>query len=181
MIFTKIKDVDVKPLVKEIEAHPELWNQYGQRKKTVAHAEMSDIWIRYNAIENFGPHFNDEHDPVWYPSYKALPALKDIIYPLMAEVEGERIGGVLITRIPPGCEIKPHIDKSWHVDYYDKFYVSLKSEAGANFYCGEEVLNPKAGEVWRFDNRELHWVINESNEDRMTLIVCIRTNKFQEH
>ena len=177
-VFLKIKDVDVSQLVAQIDAHSELWNQYGYRKNMAPHSAMSDIWVRYNDIKNMGPAFNHEHDSVWYPAYQELPALKDIIFPLMGEVEGERLGGVLITRIPPGCDIKPHVDRGWHVDYYDKFYVSLKSEQGANFYCGDEVLNPKAGEVWRFDNRALHWVENRSNDDRMTLIVCIRTQKW---
>ncbi len=177
-VFLKIKDVDVSQAVSQIDSHPELWNQYGYRKNMTPHNEMSDIWVRYNDIKNMGPGFNDEHDPVWYPAYEALPALKEIIFPLMSEVEGERLGGVLITRIPSGCDIKPHVDRGWHVDYYDKFYVSLRSEPGANFYCGDEVLNPKAGEVWRFDNRALHWVENRSSADRMTLIVCIRTRKW---
>lgn len=178
--FLKICDVDVTELNSQIESHPELWNRHGYRKALSAHEEMDDIWVRYNSIENLGPNFNDEHDSVWYPAYQELPALKEIVFPLMAQVEGERLGGVLITRIPQGHEIKPHTDKSWHVDYYDKFYVSLKSEVGANFYCGDEVLNPKVGEVWRFDNREEHWVENKSNGIRMTLIVCIRTNKYKE-
>lgn len=177
----KIDEVDVARLVSQIEAQPELWNQYNYRKGLDPHLEMSDIWVRYNDIKNLGPHFNDEHEAVWYPAYRALPHLKQLIFPLLAKVEGTRLGGVLITKIPPGCEIKPHIDRGWHVDYYDKFYISLKSQTGANFYSGDEVLCPKTGEVWRFDNRLSHWVKNDSAEDRVTLIVCIRTEKYQEH
>jgi aspartyl/asparaginyl beta-hydroxylase len=178
--FQKICDLNVNPLLEQIDRHPELWGQFGWRKNIPQgpHSQMTDIWVRYNDIRNLGPHFNDEHDPIWYPAYHKLPALKEIIYPLMAAVEGERLGGVLITRIPAGCGIAPHVDSSWHVDYYDKFYVQLKSKPGALFCCGEDRLNPKPGEVWRFDNRELHWVENNSDDDRMTLIVCIRTRKF---
>lgn len=178
--FQKICDIDVTDLLSQIDAHPELWGEFGWRKNIPhgPHGQMTDIWVRYNDIKNLGPKFNDEHDPVWYPAYDALPALKQIIYPLMAMVEGERLGGVLITRIPPGRGIAPHIDKSWHVDYYDKFYVQLKSRPGAIFCCGDDRLNPKPGEVWRFDNRKLHWVNNNSDDDRMTLIVCIRTKKY---
>src|SRR5207249_9782719 len=142
-------EVEVKPLLEQIEANDYLWDQFGYRKAMTPHAQMSDIWVRYNSIENLGDRFNDEHDSKWYPSYYKLPYLKDIIFPLMKDVEGERLGGVLITKIPSGCDIKPHVDKGWHVDYYDKFYVSLKSEIGANFYCGDEVLNPKVGEASR--------------------------------
>jgi hypothetical protein len=183
--FLKIAEgLDVAPLLAEMDARPELWGQYGWRKTCGdgPHREMTDIWVRYNKPEKIGkPDFNAEHDAVWYPAYQALPSIRGIIYPLMAMVEGERLGGVLITKIPPGAGIAPHVDSSWHVDYYDKFYVSLKSEVGADFCCGEERLNPKVGEVWRFDNRLRHWVENKSGDDRITLIVCIRTHKYQDH
>ena len=183
--FLKIGEIDVQPLLAELEQHPELWGSEGWRKNMAGgpHSGMTDIWVRYNDIAPYRARgdyrgFNDEHDSVWYQAYEKLPALKAILYPLMAAVEGERLGGVLITRIPPGCGIAPHVDAGWHVSYYDKFYVSLKSSPGAKFCCGEDVLEPKPGEIWRFDNRLQHWVKNESNEERMTLIVCIRTRKY---
>lgn len=175
----------VAPLVALLEAHPELWGQFGWRK-TIAggpHAQMTDIWVRYNAYSKLGPGFNDEHDGLWYPAYDVLqPAIQPLISSLMALVDGERLGGVLITRIPPGAGIGKHRDAGWHVEYYDKFYVSLKSGPGAKFICHEgedDVLEPEVGECWRFDNRLPHSVQNDSAEDRITLIVCIRTEKYR--
>ena len=84
------------------------------------------------------------------------------------------LGGVLITRIPPGMGIDPHTDHGWHVEYYDKFYLSLKSAPGATFHRADEVINPKPGDLYHFDNRLEHSVRNDSNQDRITLITCIR-------
>lgn len=181
--FIKVAELDVGPLLAQLELHPELWGQFGWRKQLGPHAQMTDIWIRYNAIENLGPHFNDEHESVWYPAYEALPALKWMIDGLVEQVDGDRVGGVLITKIPPGCGIGKHVDRGWHVETYDKFYVSLRSQKGAKFICHDgdgEVLEPKPGECWRFDNRLPHSVANESSDDRITLIVCIRTEKYRE-
>lgn len=189
--FLKISEgIDVAPINAELAAHPELWDQFSSRKVSAGtpHSGMSDIWVRYNAIDRLdraNPRtFNDEHVPVWYPAWEKLPALRSIIFDLMSEVEGEMLGGVLITRIPPGQGIDKHIDNSWHVAYFDKFYVSLQSAAGAEFSCEvdgvAETLNPKAGEIWRFDNKKLHWVKNNSDQDRVTLIVCIRTDMFKD-
>lgn len=183
--FLKVAEgLDVAPLLDQLARQPDLWGAYGWRKAIAGgpHGGMTDVWVRYNAPEKIGrPGFTDEHDSVWYPAYARLPALRSIIYPLMSLVEGERLGGVLITKIPPGAGIAPHVDGGWHVEYYDKFYVSLKSAPGADFCCGEERLNPRAGDVWRFDNRLRHWVENKSSEDRVTLIVCIRTQRYQDH
>lgn len=183
-IFQKI---DVAPLLAQIEASPDLWNTRPERRDAPAspHSQMSDIWVRYNRIDRLieSPgHFNEEHVPVWYPAWKKLTALRPIIFKLMNEVQGEMLGGVLITKIPPGCGIDPHFDKSWHVDYYDKFYLSLKSGPGAVFTLdtpeGRVKIEPQAGEMWRIDNRLRHWVTNDSDDDRITAIICIRTDLF---
>lgn len=187
--FLKVDEgIDVSPLVEQLDAQPELWDRNNRRKTApgTPHTQMSDIWVRYNNVEPFEKSgdfsgFNDEHFPIWYPAYRSLPALKPLIFDLMEKTEGEHLGGVLITRIPPGCGIAPHVDRGWHVEFYDKFYLSLRSAPGAKFFCGDEVLEPKPGEIWRFDNRLEHSVVNESSEDRMTLIVCIRTEKYASH
>jgi hypothetical protein len=186
--FLKVAEgVDVKPLLAEIDANADLWGQFGWRKNIPGgpHSGMTDIWVRYNDIRPFEAcgdfaGFNSEHESVWYPAYYRLPALKGIIFPLMTLVEGERLGGVLITRIPPCAGIGAHRDAGWHVNHYDKFYVSLKSAPGAHFHSGDELICPVPGDVYRFDNRLEHWVENRSTEDRVTLIVCIRTRKYDD-
>jgi hypothetical protein len=188
--FAKIADgVAVIPLLGELERRRDLWDAHNTRRIVAGspHREMSDIWVRYNDIARLDPKrpsaFNDEHVSVWYPAWSALPALRPIVFNLMAMVEGEMLGGVLITRIPAGGRIVPHRDAGWHVDYYEKLYVSLQNDPGAAFFCRHEdtteALHPKPGEVWLFDNRKLHWVENDSATDRITLIVCIRTDRFR--
>lgn len=179
--FLKIAEgLDVMPLLLSIQRQPDLWDRHKERKEVEGgpHSGMSDIWIRYNDISkcNDLSKFNDPHDPRWYSAYYQLPELRTIIFGLMSRVEGERLGGVLITKIPKGGRIEPHKDDGWHVQYYDKFYVSLQSKEGANFHCEDEVINPKQGDVYWFDNRREHWVENNSDDDRITLIVCIRTH-----
>ena len=190
--FLKIGIEDFYPRVlTELASHPDLWDRHSIRKTSPGspHTRMSDIWVRYNDSEPFEASgnwkgFNDLHIPVWYEAWEQLPSLKPILFRLMAKVQGEMLGGVLITRIPPGGRIDPHRDDSWHVRYFDKFYLSLQSGQGADFCCiadtVTERLNPKPGEIWRFDNKKLHWVENNSDEDRITLIVCIRTEKFKD-
>ena len=190
--FTLIQDgVDVSGVLSELEANPDLWGEHGRRKTAPGspHTGMSDIWVRYNDDapyergERPWTEFNDLHLPVWYRGWDLLPSLKPIVFDLMAQVEGEMIGGVLITRIPPGQGIDWHADQAgWHVQYFEKFYLSLKSAPGAKFWCdadGEkEALEPKPGEIWLFDNRKPHAVTNHSGEDRITCIICLRTEKF---
>lgn len=188
MMFTKLAEGwDVSAINAEIAAHPELWDSVNYRKvgANTPHSRMSDIWVRYNDIRPFQERddyrgLNDPHIPIWYPAWEMLPSLQPVVFRLMKMVRGEMIGAVLITRIPDGEGIDRHTDASWHVDYFSKFYVSLRAAQGARFHVDGEFIEPEVGDVYRFDNKMPHWVTNESGQDRVTLIVCIRTAMFKE-
>ena len=174
--------VPVDELVAQIDAQPELWGSIKARTRHPEFARSDDIWVRYNDIQKYPnklSEFNDVHLPVWYPAWHALPALRPIVFGLMASAQGEMLGGVLITRVPPGGRIERHADDGWHVDYYDKLYVCLRNPLEAPFtVLGDdgrvETLQPTPGDVHYFDNRRPHWVENRSEtEERMTLIICI--------
>lgn len=173
--IAKIADgANVAPLLWALQANPQLWNADQQRTKDdiSPHREVDDIWVRYSAT----PTEPGPHESVWYLAAALLP-VREIVYPLMQFVRGERLGGVLITRIRAGCECKPHHDDGWHARYYDKFAVQVQSAPGQRF-CFEGVsLEPQPGEIYTFDNAHTHWVTNPTEYDRITLIVCIKTDK----
>lgn len=183
--FTKIMSgLPIGGLNTAIAAHPELWDQFSLRREIQGgpHSKMSDIWVRYRDINEFTGDreaFNCEHTPIWYPAWDLLSPVKPIVNGLYSFVEGVSLGGVLITRIPPGKGIDPHVDTGWHVENFSKYYVSLESGPGSDFVCDHggtvESINPAPGDVWLFDNRKMHWVHNGSDRDRVTLIICIRT------
>lgn len=87
------------------------------------------------------------------------------------------LGGILITRVPPGGEIKPHVDAGWHAGYFSKFYVAVQNEPGAVFGWDDGEIHAKTGEAYWFRNDVPHWVRNDSGADRIAMIVCIRTEK----
>jgi hypothetical protein len=178
--FHLVATMDGAELTAQIDAQPEIWDHNTARRagSDSPFAGASDIWVRYNRWERFGPNFNDEHVPVWYPAADKLPAARALALAMMAQFQGEMLGGVLITKVPAGARIGRHVDTGWHVDYYDKFYLSLRSAPGADFCFDGATLNPAVGDVWLVDNRQPHWVINNSGQDRMTLIVCLRTAMF---
>lgn len=180
--FKIADDFDVLPLQESLKRQPELFGQHVQRAQMYLspHAAMKDIWVRYNDIGNYTDltNFNEEHDPVWYPAYYKIPEIKPILFKLMALVEGERLGGVLITKVPPGGTIAPHTDTGWHAGYYSKFYIPIQNEEGACFGFADGTIKPTLGDVWCFDNSVPHWVVNESQQDRIALIVCIRTENY---
>lgn len=141
------------------------------------HREVSDIWVRYNPIENYAGDmqtFNAEHEPAWYPVAEQLPAAVGIADALMGMLRGITLGAVLITKIPAGKQVYPHIDGGWHARHFEKFAVQVKGNDRQAFHFKDEDLITHDGDLFWFDNAYPHWVTNDSDEDRITLIVCIR-------
>lgn len=171
---------DVRSLVTELGWYPELWNDFDLRTNhpQSPHRELDDIFVRYNARENFTGDrqaFNGPHDAVWWPASEKLRAVMPIAWDLMRRVEGERLGMVLITRIPPGATCHRHVDNGWHARHYDKYAVQLQSAEGQTFHVEDEVIDAAPGQCYWFDNSRPHWVLNPTDQERITLIVCIRT------
>jgi len=119
----------------------------------------------------------DQHENYDQPIFKSLPEARPLIFALMNAVQGERLGRCMINKLNVGGKIYPHADTPVHAEYWDRFHIVLQSAPGSNFRCGDEWVNMRAGEVWWFNNKIEHEVINNSDDDRIHLIVDIRTSK----
>jgi len=172
--------LNVIPLVHAVMRQPELWDQNTVRTthQGSAHAQASDILLRYNVIpenpEDLALVIQDLEN-IDYPAMKVLPQVRPILYDIMRLVEGERLGRVVITRLPPGGRITPHVDGGAPATYYDRYQVALQSGPGAVFRAGAEQVQMATGDVWWFDNTKEHEVINNSADDRLALILDIKT------
>jgi hypothetical protein len=170
---------DTSRLTEQLEAHPEVWNTITLRTEhpRSPHREIDDIWVRYNPIEHYHGDmsaFNGEHAGEWYPSAEILPEAKRLAQGIQRDYLGNTLGAVLITKIPAGKRCYPHIDQGWHAGYYEKFALQVKGNKQQTFHVAEETLRTKSGDLFEFDNSIEHWVLNPSDEDRITMIVCIR-------
>lgn len=182
------KGLNVAPLYQALIRNPQLWNEYPIRTEHPAspHRDMSDIIVRYNNWTNLKDQTSEarlewskEHESVWYPCIAVIPEVKDLALQVMTLVKGERLGGVLITKLPPGKQCYPHIDKSWHSEYYDTYAIQIVGNLQQAFHFEGEALVAMPGDVYWFDNINLHWVTNESSEDRITMIVSIKSHRYE--
>lgn len=177
--FSRVCDnLDVSSVVEELAANDSLFGEVSIRKDhpNSPHVEMTDIWLRYKSLTSMiesGDYstLTDEHESLWLQD---LPESKKLCNKVLALVGGERLGGVFITKLPAGGKIKPHIDGGWHAAYYDKYYIPIKNEEGSIFGFADGNIEAKAGDLWKFDNSITHWVNNNSDSERIAMVVCIR-------
>lgn len=160
-------------LVAALHAKPHLWNRNTLRRDTAELCECDDIWLRFPTeaacLKGLGE-FECEN----YPAFAELPQARSIIFGLMRQVEGERLGPVMITRLGPGKRIYPHDDGEAHTSYYRRYQIALHSLPGVMFRAGDEVVSMQTGDIWWFDNSIEHEVVNNSSDDRLAMIVDIR-------
>jgi len=173
--------LDVIPLMSAVLRMPLLWNSNTLRTthEGTAHQDVDDIWLRFNDLsrhENVLTVVND-HESINYPAFWALPMARPLVFGLMARVAGERLGRVLITRLPPGKRIVEHIDAGTHAEYYDRFHIALNGLPGSLFHCGGETVQMLTGECWWLNNCVEHEIINNSAGDRVHMVVDIRTSR----
>lgn len=179
--FTMLGNVDVLPLRLQVERHPECWNQHTGRTahEGSPHAEVSDVWLRWrpeSALvkpESYNEPFAELE---WYPAIAVLPAARGILMNIMQRVGGTALGGCLITKVPPGGQVKPHSDAmSWHAQYFRlKVYTVLRTTPNVVNWVEGESFVPKAGDVFAYDNLRPHAVYNEGDEDRWTMMAACR-------
>jgi hypothetical protein len=175
--FIKLaENIDVSDIINEVNNNPDLWDKHPYRRiaPNSPHKEMTDIWIRTNTLESVGKNWAEVHYPIWYEAAEKLPAIKDFCFDLMYWLKGEALGHVMITKIPSGSKIDRHKDLAWHAQFFDKFYLQLQGAEGQTFSTDDHEFTSKTGDLYWLNNQRDHWVINNSDVDRMTLIVCVK-------
>lgn len=176
--FQKLADnVNILPLMHELTLHPDLWNENTLRTSHAesAHREVSDIWVWFNSIDPDDlKKAVDDKEAIPYRAWRELPSVRPIVFALMNQVAGVRLGRVLITKLPPGKTITWHKDGGAPAEYYSRYQVALQSLPGALFHIEDETVCFRSGEVWFINNKANHSVVNNSKDDRIVLIVDIR-------
>lgn len=171
-------NVDTAGLLAAVHRKSDLWNTNLLRTvyPGTPHSEVDDIWIRFNKLQEvIEEAVLDDHESIWYDPIRDLPQVRPILFALMRQVEGERLGRVLITRLRPGARIAPHVDGGRHAEYYSRHHVVLQGLPGSLFRAGDETVCMQTGEVWWFDNSKEHECTNNSADDRIHMVVDIKT------
>lgn len=178
--FLKLADnVDVLPIMIELQRNSDLWNENTLRTQHpgTAHSEVSDIWVWFNELpkEELKNTVINDREVISYRAWKELPSIRPLICALMNQVQAVRLGRVIITNLPPGKEITPHVDGGAPAEYFQRYQIALQCLPGNKFIIGDEEVQFKTGEVWQINNRDIHSVVNNSADDRIVIIVDLRS------
>ena len=78
---------------------------------------------------------------------------------------------ILLAKMPPNWNIRKHRDSGLSLMAVHRTHIPITTNKSIKFMVGNEVKNLKEGEVWEINNADTHAVNNESDKDRVHLIV----------
>lgn len=171
--------IRVLPLMAAIARQPQLWNQDSCRREfaETPHAATDDILLRFNEPEGGLQSYADNLEAMDRVTMTQLPDVKSEVLNIMRLVGGSRLGRVIITRLEPGKKILPHSDViGEYAKYYTRYHLVLQGMPGSLFTCGDETVNMLTGELWWFDASAEHSVQNNSKDDRIHMLIDVRTD-----
>jgi hypothetical protein len=174
--------IDTFPLKMALYQQPSLWDQVPVRTQTPGspHAHASDVLLRFQPLDGSLP---DHRECIWYEAAQHLPQVRPLVYGVMARMEGERLGRVMLARLEPGHNIPAHSDVGIHplqyekIPYWRRVHIVLETDPAVLFRCGDEVIHMGQGEVWAFRGELEHevWWQGEGVSPRTHLILDVHT------
>jgi len=88
--------------------------------------------------------------------------------------EKVEIGRIFFSKLLPKSRIDLHVEDGKYFEYYDRFHFVIQSNDDNIFCIRDEPLRLKVGHMYWVNNHVPHWLINNSDEDRINLIVDAR-------
>ena len=162
--------IDPGPLLAEIAAVDNAFmSNCGRQEKIAVQREALSIPLRgLRASAIGGRERRDVHESRWTTGSQRFPLARTFL-----EQAGEQQGGLLsrakLVCLPPGHKVYPHIDRGEYYRLRNRYHLVLKS-AGSWMRAGDEEVRMQTGELWWFDNNQIHEACNDGNEDRIHLI-----------
>ena len=163
--------VDVRPFLNEIAGTPEAWDlSTGRQDKIAVQREAESIPLRGLVKSKIGNRKRrDVHESRYTTISKKFPIARAFLEGFAAEQDAQ-LGRGKIVRLKPGHKVYPHIDRGEYYRVRDRYHLILQSALGSYMKSGDEEIRMQVGELWWFDNNEMHEAFNDGDADRIHVI-----------
>lgn len=176
--FTLIeKNIDVAPLLSELEEKKYLWDQITKRQDTEGspHKYTKAIFLRWCKDQSIAAAFTDLNTEN-YPAFDELKSAHPLIEKTVELAGITELARVLIVDLEPKGQIALHSDEGLYADTFERFHLCLSSDEGNQFTSmlsedAGEFLHMKPGELWNFHHKAPHTLYNFSETSRIHLII----------
>lgn len=170
--FKLIKqNIPTQPFLDQIDSIANAWaGSTGRQDKIMVQREALAIplrGLRKSAI--VGRKRRDVHESRWTTSSKQYPLFVQFLKDFAKE-RNEILGRAKIVCLPAGKQVYPHIDRGEYYRVRNRYHLVLRSSLGSWMKTGDEEVRMREGELWWFDNNEVHEARNDGDQDRIHVI-----------
>lgn len=167
--FKHLGSADVDHLIERVIKIPDsLWKSEDEEKPNKLNNLNNTRHIMFRFINGHDNVFDYQDFPLWNE-------WKDDLLPIMKQAarrlgyEDYRFPRVILARLPAGGEISPHTDgRASH--FIHKIHVPLITNSQTIFHVGKQSRHLPTGEIFEVNNKRVHAVKNEGEQDRTHLI-----------
>ena len=170
--FKRIRsNVPTEPFLTEIASVDDAWaNATGRQDKIEVQREALAIPLRgLRKSMIFGRQRRDVHESRWTTGSVSFPVARAFLEDVSSELDAD-LSRAKIVCLPAGRRVYPHIDRGEYYRFRGRYHFVLKSSAGSWLKTGDEEVRMKEGELWWFDNDQMHEAFNDGDEDRIHII-----------
>lgn len=170
--FKRIREgVDPAPFLAEIAALDDAWAQVtGRQDKIAVQREALAIPLRgLRKSMILGRKRSDVHESRWTNASAAFPHARAFLERVAAELDCD-LSRAKIVCLPAGKRVYPHIDRGEYYRLRGRYHLVLRSSAGSWLKAADEEVRMREGELWWFDNDQMHEAFNDGDEDRIHMI-----------
>jgi aspartyl/asparaginyl beta-hydroxylase (cupin superfamily) len=166
-----LNEVPTEPLLNEIASVDDAWAQVtGRQDKIAVQREALAIPLRgMRKSMMYGRKNRDVHESRWTTVSEAFPLARAFITDVATRLDADLSRGKIVC-LPAGRVVYPHIDRGEYYRFRGRYHMVLKSTAGSWMKSGDEEVRMREGELWWFDNDQMHEARNDGDEDRIHII-----------
>lgn len=170
--FKRIRaDIPTEPFLNEISGVSDAWDAAtGRQDKIAVQREALAIPLRgLRKSKLYGRKRRDVHESRWTTGAADYPLARAFITKVAAELDADLSRGKIVC-LPAGRKVYPHIDQGEYYRFRGRYHFILKSTKGSWMKAGDEEVRMQEGELWWFDNDQMHEAHNDGDEDRIHII-----------
>ena len=169
--FKYHKNYDIDKIKNEILKIEEKWLEDTSRQELFeVHKEtttvfLADYPIDWKLYSGYAGTVRDPESLLWK---LVEPIVKDL-----ENIHGGKVGKVIFPKLSANKNISPHTDGGSYLGVVRRHHIPIITNKDVLFHIEDESLYMEVGECWEINNSKMHHVTNNSNEDRIHLIIDI--------
>ncbi len=163
--------VDPQPFLDEITLVDGAWEgSTGRQDKIAVQREALSIPLRGLRKSAIGERKRrDVHESRWTTGSKLYPLARRFLKDFALEQDA-LLSRAKIVCLPAGRRVYSHIDRGAYYAVRDRYHLVLRSAKGSWLKAADEEVRMREGELWWFDNKQMHEAFNDGDQDRIHMI-----------